>query len=337
MKTKIIYAFWGMAFILAGGGLLGGSIDFEHLSQQVKLGFFAVISAAFILTYILDGVRKWAWLFPALFCAALALSLGMEISGMENSPVAGVSILASTALPFYVGFALDRKRWGLLIPANILAALTIIIAIDDRVQGGTVAALALYAAALPFLVIYLSDRSKHWALISAVILAVVGTMPLVSVVTYENADLTGPAFLFLFALCFFAIYFWAKNNWWAVIPGGAFASFGLVAIMETLIPHADYPALPYTWSFGVYIWVLFLGFAATFGILWLLRKNQPTGWARYPAAGMLGIAVLAFILGSRFQEMWPAAVMIVTGSMLLVTLFTRKKLAAGQPPPEVRA
>ena len=336
MKTKIIYIFWGIMFVLAGGGLLGG-FDFEHLTQQIKLGFFAVTSAAFFLTYVLDGVRKWLWLFPALICAALAVTIGMETNGMGGSSLTAVPLFASLTLPFYVGFALNRKHWGLLIPANLLAAMTILLAIEDHVQGPYITALAIYAAGLPFVVIYLYDRSKRWALISTVILAAVGTMSLVSAITRNNSDVTGPAFLFLFALCFFAIYFSSKNSWWAVIPGGTFASFGLVAVVETLIPHVEYPAIRGTLSFDVYIWVLFLGFAATFGVLWLRRKTQPTGWAWYPAAGWLAIAGLAFILGSRFQEVWVAAVMLVIGGMLLVTILPRKKLAAGQQPPEVKA
>src|SRR5512146_1787727 len=179
LKTKFIYFFWGAAFIAAGAGLLGG-YDFEHLSQQAKLWFFTAASATFILTYFLDGVRKWLWLFPALICAGLAVTLGMEMSGMENSSLTAVPILASLALPFYAGFALDRKRWGLLIPANILAVLTVFVAIEDKVQSGYLLALALYAAGLPFLVIYLANRSKRWAIISTVVMACVGTMPLVS-------------------------------------------------------------------------------------------------------------------------------------------------------------
>ncbi len=337
LKTKIIYFFWGAVFITAGAGLLGG-YDFEHLSQQAKLWFFAIASAAFILTYILDGVRKWLWLFPALICAALAVTLGMELGGMKDSSLNAVPICASLTLPFYVGFALDRKRWGLLIPANILAALTVIIAIEDQVQSGYLLALALYAAGLPFLVIYLADRSKRWALISTVVMACVGTMPLVSAISGYNDNVVGPAFLFLFSLCFFAIYFASKNSWWAVIPAGAFGSFGLVSIVDAWIPHQEYSPLPnHALSFDALIWVLFLGFAVTFGVLWLRRKTQPTGWARYPAAFWLAIAVLSFFLGSRFQEVWPAAGLLVIGAMLLTTVISRRRLAAAQPPPEFKA
>jgi hypothetical protein len=143
-------------------------------------------------------------------------------------------------------------------------------------------------------------------------------------------DVEGPVIMFLYALCFFAIAGWSKKNWWAIIPGGLFASIGLVAALENFIPHYDYPRLPNTIQWGVYTWVMFLGLATTFGILWLLRKTRPTGWARYPAAGLLVMAVSFFILGSRFQEFCLATVLLVVGVMLLLTVFTRKKLPVDQ-------
>ncbi len=328
LKTKIIYFFWGAVFIAAGAGLLGG-FDFEHLSQQAKLWFFTAASAALILTYFLDGVRKWLWLFPAMICAALAVTLGMELGGLKDSSLTAVPIFASLTLPFYVGFAVERKRWWLLIPANNMAAMTVIVALEDTVQSGYLLAVALYAAGLPFLVIYLADRGKRWALISTVVMACVGTLPLISAISRNNDNVVGPAFMFLSAIGFFAIYFGSKNSWWAVIPAGAFGSFGLVSIVETWIPHQEYSSLPnHALSFDTFIWVLFLGFAITFGVLWLRRRTQPTGWAIYPAAFWLAIAGLSFVLGERFSQVWPATVMLAIGGMLLAYIITRKKMAA---------
>jgi hypothetical protein len=138
----------------------------------------------------------------------------------------------------------------------------------------------------------------------------------------DNSEVQGPAFLFLCALGFSGVVLWSPKSWWAIIPAGVFASLGLSAVLESLIPHEEYPSLPNTLGWDVYIWVLFLGFAATFGVLWLLRKSQPTGWAKHPAIGLLALAVLAFILGSQFQEVWMATVILVTGGTLMLALFT---------------
>jgi hypothetical protein len=381
MKGKIINIFWGIVLILVSGVLLAqalGYIDFETLTKQVWVLAFAVASAAFFLSYFLNGVRKWGWLFPAFICAALALTIWMATSDMVGSFL-GVPILASVALPFYVGFAVDRKRWGLLIPAFIMTVLAIVTLIADSARGECIAALVqfsiglpflvvylvnrekrwalipgfimcvlalitllssfaagewigalvLYAIGLPFLVIYLTDRSKRWALIPAAILGIVGTIPLLAALT--SGDLTGAAVMFLFALPFFVIYFWSKNNWWALIPAGIFASIGLVVVLSLLFPNQE-DAFS-----GIFSGALLLGFAVTFGILWLRRKTQPTDWAKYPAAGLLAAAVLAAILGKRFQDFWPATIMLVIGVVLLLTTFIKKKPAADKPVSEDKA
>jgi hypothetical protein len=146
----------------------------------------------------------------------------------------------------------------------------------------------------------------------------------------KDGDVLGPAFLFLCGLFFFGLAIRSKKGWWAIIPGGIFTSLGLVSVLETLIPHEDYPVLQNTITWGVFTWVYLLGWAATFGYVWLLRKTQPTEWAKYPAVGLLALSILALLLGSRLQEVFPTIVMVVTGAVLLLALLTRKKLTTGK-------
>jgi peptidoglycan/LPS O-acetylase OafA/YrhL len=134
--------------------------------------------------------------------------------------------------------------------------------------------------------------------------------------------------MFLFALCFIVLAIWSKKNWWAIILGGIFASIGFVVVLNNFIPHEEYPSLPNTLKWGVYTWVLLLGLAATFGFVWLRRKTQPTGWAMYPAAGLLAMAVLAFILGSRFNEIWLYSVVLVVGVVFVLAKIIERKLDA---------
>ena len=132
--------------------------------------------------------------------------------------------------------------------------------------------------------------------------------------------------MFLFAaltFIFFAIR--SKKNWWAIIPAGFFASIGLVVVLDTLIPHEEYPRIQGMLIWGYYTWVLFLGLATTFGILWLLRKILPTSWAIYPAAGFLAMAVLFIIEGAHFSEYWLETMVLVFGVTLLLAVLTRKK------------
>lgn len=269
--------------VLAVAALFLGK-GWVDLSQDFKSIFFVVGSAIFFLAYFLHGEGKWGWLFPALGCAAMALTIWMEDIGMYGS-ITAVPLFASAALPFFVGFAVDRKHRWLLIPATFLTAFTIFLLIADVAQ-------------------------EDWA---------------------------GVAFFFLGALPFFFIYFWSKHNWWALIPAGGFVSFGLVVLLETLIPHQDYPSLPNQLSLGVYIWVLFLGLAATFGAVWLHHKTEPTEWAKYPTAGLLVVGVLALLLGEHFQDVWLVILTLVVGVIFLLTALNKGKSAVDQHRPVTKA
>jgi hypothetical protein len=178
--------------------------------------------------------------------------------------------------------------------------------------------------ALGFFSLVIWSKKNWWAVMPGGIFFSGGVAAALDILI-PSGKVTGPVFMFLLATTFFVIVILSKKNWWVIIPGGLFASIGLVVVLENIIPHEEYPSLPNTPHMGIYTWVLILGLAATFGALWLLRKTQSTNWAKYPAAGLLVIAFMAFILGSRFQVVWPTTIMLGIGVMFLLTLFTRKK------------
>ena len=199
---------------------------------------------------------------------------------MEDSPLMSIAILASLALPFYVGYACEPNRKALLIPAFILTVVMILTLTSD-------------------------------------------------------SDYEGSFVMFMFALPFFVVYFLSKKSWWAIIPAGVFTTIGWVSLLDVLVPR-EYAELPNTLSWGVYTWVLFLGFAATFGVPWLRHKTEPTDWAKYPALGFLALAVLFLVLGERFQEFWLASVMFVIGGLFLMAIFHKKMPTLSQRTPEIK-
>ena len=150
-------------------------------------------------------------------------------------------------------------------------------------------------------------------------------------------EVIAPEMMFLLALCAIAFAIWSEKNWWAIIPGGIFASIGLVVMLEILLPQQDFPVLPFGIHMGVYTWVMLLGFAGTFGVTWLLRKSQPTAWTKYPAVGLLVIALMALILGSRFQEIWMVSVLVAIGAMFVLGLLSRVHVPSRQQPPHLKA
>ncbi|MFZ0534582.1 MAG: hypothetical protein WAM09_15500 [Anaerolineales bacterium] len=324
MKRNIINIFWGVVLIALGGLFLADKLGYVNLELITSQGWgiiFAVTSAAFFLSYFLSGIRNWGWLFPALIFATLALTISM-ILGNPDSSIMAVPILLSIGIPFYIGYLLNRKHWELLIPAWILTVVAVTPILSESINSDLVGALFLFATALPFLVVYLVNRQRKWALITGIVLGFIAIFPLLG--SFLQGDIQGPVVMFLFALLFLIIYIVSKKQWWVLIPSGVFASIGLVALLDTLLPNHDYFLIG-DLQFGVYTGVLFLGFAITFGILWLLRASQPTNWAKYPAIGLLIASILAFLMGKTFNDLIPGIALLVIGIvMILIAILKRQ-------------
>ncbi len=325
MKANIIKIFWGVVLIVLGGFIFAdklGYVDLELVTRQIWSIIFASLSAFFFLCYFLDGVRKWGWLFPALLFAALALILAWLLDS-RSGPVIAIPVILCVGIPFYVGYLLDRRQWGLLIPAWIMTVISVILVLAEGTHDDLIGATVLYAIAFPFLVVYLAGRQRTWALITGLVLAFIGLFPLLAPILPD--DISGPVVMFLFTLFFIAMYFLTKKSWWALIPAGIFASIGVVALLDTLLPNNAYFMVGKL-EFNVYTGVLLLGFAVTFGILWLLRGAQPTAWAKYPAIGLLILSLLALLMWKTASDLVTAIALLVIGSVLILgSVFKRRE------------
>jgi hypothetical protein len=182
----------------------------------------------------------------------------------------------------------------------------------------------MFLFALGFFGLVFWSKKNWWAILPAGIFLSGGLAAALDILI-PDSKVTGPVYLFGLAATFYILVTMSRKNWWAMIPGGILFSIGLVVVLENFLPHEEYPTLPNTLKIGEYIWVLILGLAATFGSFWLLRGTQSTHWARYPAAGLLAVAVLAVLLGSRFQEAWLISGVLGIAVMFLLKVFTRKK------------
>jgi len=308
MKARYVNFIWGMVLILGGGLFLASNLGYlEGQSSQLWMAIFASASLLFFASYFLNGIQKWGWLFPASIFGALALTIELSELGLQGSVVA-VPILGSIALPFVVAFILQpRQRWWALIPAWVMLVLAALMLFVERAPGELIAALILFSIALPFLVVFLVDRSRRWALIPAFVLAAVGMIPLLA--TRLSGELMGSVVLMLIALPFFVVYFISQDNWWALIPAGILTS---IALSLALVIGQFEPQ-----ETSLMTAVMFLGWSATFGLLWLRRTSQPTEWAKYPALGLLAAGVLALISRAGFLIFWPL-VIIALGILILV-------------------
>jgi hypothetical protein len=209
--------------------------------------------------------------------------------------------MAAIALPFWVGYALDRKRTGLLIPAWILTAITLVIAMADVVRGEWIGALVLFAIGLPFLVVYLRDRSKRWALIPAWILIVLALVTFLA--GSFQGEWVGALVLYAIGLPFLVVFLLDRSRRWALIPAAILGVIGTITLLATLFGDND--------VFGGV--VMFLFALPFFVVYFWSRRNW---WALIPAGILASIgvvAILAPVVPWHFEGNDP----ILTGVLLL--------------------
>jgi hypothetical protein len=223
----------------------------------------------------------------------------------------GVPILASVALPFYVGFSLDRNRWGLLIPAWVMTVLSVITLFADSAQGEWIGALFLFSVGLPFLVVYLRDRSKRWALIPAWVMLVLGVITLLS--NLAQGEWIGGLFMYAVALPFLVVYLADRSKKWALIPAGVIAAIGTIPLLVAVFGDSDAVAVGVMLLFSVPFFVVYFwsksnwwalipaGIFASIGAVVLLTLLVPADapWLQAVASG-----VLFFGFGLTFGALW---------------------------------
>ncbi len=87
MKRNVSSIFWGLLFILAGVALLAnqmGWVNFSLVSTNTWVYIFAGLSLVFFISYFVNGLDKWGWLFPALIFAAISLTIWMSDRGNDR-------------------------------------------------------------------------------------------------------------------------------------------------------------------------------------------------------------------------------------------------------------
>ena len=309
----------GLILIAAGGLFLMQTLGYW---KSPALNFwalaFAGMSLVSLVAFFLEGKPGWGWLFPASIFAGLTGVMLLSDSEAGQPYIAAI-VLGSVALPFLVRFGLDRGRsWWALIPAWTLAAVAGLTVLGEFAPGAWVAAFVLWSIGLPFLVVFLVNRSARWALIPAAALGIIGVIP--AVTTFFRPEAAGSLVLLGIAVPFLVVAIWQPRNWWAVIPFGVLASIAAAIILGAVLTE---PAR------GVIVSaVIFAGWALTFLALWLRRKTEATDWAKYPAGGLAGLALLSALLGSigapGAERFFGPAVVLLTGMVVLYTALRKK-------------
>lgn len=308
MKLNKSNLIWGILLILAGGVFLAQNLGYlEWVSFNLWIYIFAGASLVFFAAYFINGIKEWGWLFPACIFAAVASVMALGEAGVEGGGL-GTIVLVGVAIPFVVAFFLNmRQNWWALIPSWTLIVIGVIAFLADWVPGEIIGTLVLMAIALPFLVVYLWDRNAKWALIPAGVMGVTALFPLLGLI--GDSDWVAALVMFILATPFFVVFFMNRKNWWALIPAGILTGIGLNVLVNTLF-------IENTIASAAAAALMLLTWAATFGGLWLTRGSNPTGWAKYPALALAGVALLAFALNQNIV-VGLAILMIAGGALVL--------------------
>lgn len=302
MKGRASSVFWGILFILAGGALLAdrlGWVDFSRFSTNTWVYLFAGAGLVFLTGYFISGFRQWGLLFPALILAAIGLTIWMDDRHVTGS-IMGLPVLLAVAIPFYVGFLLDRKAWGLLIPAWVMTVIAVVTWLADSVEGNLVGGIFLLAVAVPFLIVYLLNRDHWWALIPSWTLFVLGMVTLLS--DHVNGNLIGAMVMYGIALPFLVVYLTNRAQRWALIPAAVMGFIGTIPLLDSVV-GGDWMGM-----------VMMLLFAAVFFFVYF-RWNT-NWWAIIPAGVFSSIAVVVF-LGIILPGDNPRLEGVFTGTLLL--------------------
>ena len=164
---------WGGLLILFGALLLIETVT--DLSAWVWVAILVVAGLGALAIYLTDR-SDLGLLIPAYVMWSIAALVALVTLDILRDELIATFVLAVIALPFLVAFLRDRNRWGLLIPAYILLAVGLMVALigvgilDDLL----VPAYVLIAVSIPFFVVYVRNRNQWWPLIPGGITAIIG-------------------------------------------------------------------------------------------------------------------------------------------------------------------
>lgn len=164
------YALWAVALliVLAVLDILPGAF--------IAIYVLAAIALPFLVVYVRNRENWWA-LIPSYVLLAIAVMIGLTEWHILPDGFIATYVLVAIALPFFVVYLRNRENSWALIPAYVLCAVGIMVALIDVGALGDlmVPAYVMFAIAIPFFVVYIRNPREWWPLIPGGILAVTGS------------------------------------------------------------------------------------------------------------------------------------------------------------------
>lgn len=302
----------GIALLVSGLIFLGASFGIYSLTSQSGLGFVALLAGLGFLTAArMQQNMRWALIPAGLFLIYAAKQLiDAWRPGAQFMPTV---VMWGLAVGLLLAFRPSARRWWPIIPAGLLFFSGVEIGVEQfRLFGGNDGPIfLLYGLALTFFAVHLVNRQKNWPLIVA------GSMLLLALgitadTFFPRSDLGPSVFTFGLGLVFLVIHLRRRRVWWPVIPGGVLCLIALMIQLETTFGLGE-PEVPC---------ILFFGFAAIFGYLYLISNEvNKLAWARYPAVALAGIAIFVLVVeggGNLFQKILLPLGLLAAGAVYII-------------------
>jgi hypothetical protein len=170
---------WGLlltAYILwAVAGLIAFA-ELEILPDPfIAIYVLTAIALPFLVVFLCNRSQWWA-LIPFYVLVVIGIMIGLVEWHIMPDIFVATYVLTVIALPFLVVFLRNHGNWWALIPAYVLLAIGVMVAlIELRVLSDLlIPAYVLLAIALPFFVVFARNLKHWWALIPGGILALIG-------------------------------------------------------------------------------------------------------------------------------------------------------------------
>ncbi len=176
-------------------------------------------------------------------------------------------------------------------------------------------ALILAAGGLVFLYLFMTERTQYWW----GVIPGLGLLGLAALIVLDEffprigGDLGGMIFLGGLGLAFCALYFQKREQWWAIIPGGALLTLAVLDALSSGFEGDEIGG------------ILFLGLGLTFGVLYFLpTPHGRMKWAIFPAAALLVMGLLITVAAIGAFQYLAALALILVGLILLYRMFVSR-------------
>ncbi len=178
MDKRTMNIVWGTIIILLGVSLLLFTTNIFHINFNTPWLFGCLFFLAFVffMGVYFSMRREQFWpLIPGIIMLGLCLLVLSEEIGLKGSTGPGLFML-SIGLSFLAVYAFHPEHWWAIIPAGIVASVSLVIFWGDSLGIG----LMFLGMGLTFIALYLillRTEDKHWwPLIPGGILAFMGIL-----------------------------------------------------------------------------------------------------------------------------------------------------------------